>query len=126
MKFEENNKAIYLQIADRLCDAIVNGTYKEGERMPSVRDIAADAEVNANTVMRSMEKLTADGIIFNKRGIGFFVSVGAVMKIVGQRADRLLEKDLSALFNVMMHLNISPDALKEEYEKYLREHAPKE
>ena len=69
MIFEENNKAIYLQIADRICDDIMQGKYDSDNRIPSVREYAASVEVNANTVMRSYERLTSRNLIFNKRGI---------------------------------------------------------
>lgn len=74
MIFEENNKAIYLQIVDRICDDIMTGKYDADSRLPSVREYAVAAEVNANTVMRSYERLAARELIYNKRGIGFFVS----------------------------------------------------
>ncbi len=80
MIFEENNKAIYLQIADRICDDIMQGKYDSDNRIPSVREYAASVEVNANTVMRSYERLTSRNLIFNKRGIGFFVSPDAKEK----------------------------------------------
>ena len=56
MNFKES-KAIYLQIADRICDEILLGQYPEEERIPSVREYAAIVEVNANTVMRSFDYL---------------------------------------------------------------------
>ena len=56
MNFKES-KAIYLQIADRICDEVLLGQYREEERIPSVREYAAVVEVNANTVMRSYDRL---------------------------------------------------------------------
>ena len=67
-------KPIYLQIVDVISDRILSGELKGGDRIPSVREYGADIGVNPNTMMRSYEKLTADGIIYNKRGIGYFVS----------------------------------------------------
>ena len=52
MIFKENNKAIYLQIVDKICDDVVLGTYVPGQRLPSVREFAASVQVNANTVLR--------------------------------------------------------------------------
>ena len=66
-------KPIYLQIVDVIADRILSGELKGGDRIPSVREYGADIGVNPNTMMRSYEKLTADGIIYNKRGIGYFV-----------------------------------------------------
>ena len=76
MNFKES-KAIYLQIADRICDEILLGQFGEEERIPSVREYAAIVEVNANTVMRSFDYLQSQNIIYNKRGIGYFVAPGA-------------------------------------------------
>ena len=76
MNFKES-KAIYLQIADRICDEVLLGQYREEERIPSVREYAAVVEVNANTVMRSYDYLQSQEVIYNKRGIGYFVASGA-------------------------------------------------
>ena len=119
MTFEENKKAIYLQIEDRICDEIMQGIFNEDERIPSVREYAADLEVNPNTVMRSYERLTNRGLIFNKRGLGFFVSPDAKRRIILERREELMSKQLPAIFSLMKNLNITPGQLAEEYEKYL-------
>lgn len=119
MTFEENNKAIYLQIVDRISDDILQGKYDSDSRIPSVREYAASVEVNANTVMRSYERLTAKGLIFNKRGIGFFVSPDAKEKIIEEKSEDLMKRQLPPLFKLMNHLGISPDDLKKEYQNYL-------
>lgn len=76
MNFKES-RPIYLQIADRIMDEIMQHAYSEGGRIPSVREYAATVEVNANTVVRSFDWLQQQEIIFNRRGIGYFVSEGA-------------------------------------------------
>lgn len=119
MTFEENKKAIYLQIEDRICDEIMRGIFNEDERIPSVREYAADLEVNPNTVMRSYERLTIRGLIFNKRGLGFFVSPDAKRRIILERREELMSKQLPAIFSLMKNLSITPGQLAEEYEKYL-------
>lgn len=72
-----NDKAIYVQIAERLSDEILAGKYKEDERIPSVREYAVLLEVNANTTVKAYDLLATDEIIYNKRGLGYFVSAGA-------------------------------------------------
>ncbi|MDE7116511.1 MAG: GntR family transcriptional regulator [Muribaculaceae bacterium] len=119
MIFEENNKAIYLQIADRICDDIMQGKYDSDNRIPSVREYAASVEVNANTVMRSYERLTSRNLIFNKRGIGFFVSPDAKEKIRCEKSEELMQKQLPPLFRLMCSLGISPDTLKKAYVDFL-------
>lgn len=81
MKFKES-KSIYLQIADRINDEILQGQYAEEGRIPSVREYAATVEVNANTVVRTYDYLQGQEIIYNKRGIGYFVSAGAKDRII--------------------------------------------
>lgn len=70
-------KPIFLQIADTICDRILSGQLKGDERIPSVREYGAEVGVNPNTMMRAYEKLTTEEIIYNKRGIGYFVSADA-------------------------------------------------
>ena len=93
MNFKES-KAIYLQIADRICDEILLGQFGEEERIPSVREYAAIVEVNANTVMRSFDYLQSQNIIYNKRGIGYFVAPGARELIHSLRKDIFLKEEL--------------------------------
>ncbi len=99
-------KPIYLQIADVFCENILSGSLKADDRIPSVREYGAQIGVNPNTVMRVYEKLTADGIIYNKRGIGYFVSPDARDKILEvQRAD-FLEKEVPAIKRKMELLGL--------------------
>ena len=76
-----NDKAIYIQMADRLCDEILAGTYKDDDRIPSVREYAVMLQVNTNTAVKAYDQLARDGIIYNKRGLGYFVTAGAKKEI---------------------------------------------
>ena len=76
MEFSQN-KPIYLQIVDGINEKILSGEIREGDRILSVRELGAELGVNPNTAMRSYEKLTMDGVIYNQRGIGYFVAEGA-------------------------------------------------
>ena len=80
MNFKDN-KAIYLQIADRIGDQILSGALTPDGKVPSVRELAAEIEVNANTVARTYDHLQQNGVIFTKRGLGYFVSPEAKEKI---------------------------------------------
>jgi len=74
----KSSKGIFLQIADNLCHQILEGQLNPGDRVPSVRDLAAEFEVNRNTVMRTYTILQESGIFDNKRGIGFFIAENAI------------------------------------------------
>lgn len=124
MQYEINNKAIFIQIAERICDAIMRGEYHEEERLPSVREYAVEAEVNPNTVMRSYERLASKGLIFNRRGIGFFVEPHARVKIMRERCDELMNVRMPALYSLMMHLGITPEDLADSYREYIERHSP--
>ena len=117
MNFKEN-KAIYWQIADRLCDEILLGKYKEEERVPSVREYASIVEVNFNTVMRSFEYLQSIEIIYNKRGVGYFVARDAKKLIGEQRKEAFLKEDINDFFRQIYTLNISIEDISDMYKEY--------
>lgn len=119
MNFKES-KAIYLQIADRICDEILLGKYKEEERIPSVREYAAIVEVNANTVMRSFEHLQFLNIIYNKRGIGYFVSAGAAPQILSNRRETFLKEEIDYFFKQLHTLDIPVDEVGKMYKAYIK------
>lgn len=116
MNFKET-KSIYLQIADRIADEILQGKYGEGERIPSVREYAAEVEVNVNTMVRSYERLQQEGIIFNRRGLGYFVADGAKDTIRKRQRNEFVEETLPELFATMDRLGISIDQITEIYKR---------
>ena len=118
MRFKEN-KSIYLQIADRICDEILQEQYKEEQRIPSVREYAATVEVNANTVVRTYYYLQGQEIIYNKRGIGYFVSAGAKDRIMTLRKDVFLHEELPEFFKQIKTLDISIKEIEKMYKEYI-------
>lgn len=115
-----NDKAIYVQIAERLSDEILAGKYKEDERIPSVREYAVLLEVNANTTVKAYDLLATDEIIYNKRGLGYFVSAGAKKQIKKTRKKEFMKERLPELARQMQLLDISIEEVKEELEKNLK------
>jgi len=95
MEFDDN-KPIYLQIADGICEKALSGQFKPGDRIPSVREWAASIGVNPNTVARSYDTLTDRGVIFNKRGIGFFLAEDAVSLIRNEERRKFIEEEFPA------------------------------
>ena len=119
MKFKES-KSIYLQIADRICDEILQGKYKEEERIPSVREYAATVEVNANTVVRSFDYLQGQDIIYNKRGLGYFVALEGRERILELRKEVFLKEELPEFFRQLMTLDIPIKEVEKMYKEYLK------
>lgn len=105
MNFDAN-KPIYIQICDAICEKILSGELQPEQRILSVREYGAEIGVNPNTVMRSYEKLTADGIIFNKRGIGYFVSPDAPELVLETLRKDFIENELPAIQKKMRLLGL--------------------
>ena len=112
-----NDKAIYLQIADRLCDEILAGTYKDDDRIPSVREYAVLLEVNTNTAVKAYDELARANIIYNKRGLGYFVTKGAQKQILKERKKEFMKERLPELFRQMRLMEISMDDIVKEWEQ---------
>ena len=112
-----NDKAIYIQMADRLCDEILSGVYKDDDRIPSVREYAVLLEVNTNTAVKAYEQLAREEIIYNKRGLGYFVTKGARKQIMKVRKQEFMKERLPELFRQMNLLDITIDDVAEAYKK---------
>ena len=112
-----NDKAIYIQMADRLCDEILSGVYKDDDRIPSVREYAVLLEVNTNTAVKAYEQLAREEIMYDKRGLGYFVTKGARKQILKVRKQEFMKERLPELFRQMNLLDITIDDVAEAYKK---------
>lgn len=119
MEFKDN-QSIYLQIADHFCENILLENWNPGDRIPSVREMAVNIEVNPNTVMRTFNYLQEKGIIFNRRGIGYFVSEDGFQKTKALRKENFLNQELPRFFREMDLLNISLEDVKSYHEQYVK------
>lgn len=111
MEFSEG-KAIYLQIAETICDKIVKKEWGEDERIPSVRELASSFEVNPNTVMRTYTYLQQMEIIYNKRGIGYFLSNDAFKQTIDMKKKDFIQEELPAFIQKMDALGYSIEDLE--------------
>ncbi|HJR99854.1 MAG TPA: GntR family transcriptional regulator [Flavobacterium sp.] len=109
----KSTKGIYLQIVDNLCRQILEGQLQAGDRVASVRDLAAEFEVNHNTVMRAYANLQETGIFDNKRGIGFFVSENALELIKVNEKANFFSQDLPEFLIKIQLLQLNSADLNE-------------
>lgn len=119
MKFKDN-RAIYLQIAQHFLENILQHKWMPGEKIPSIRDIAVTYEVNPNTTMRTFTYLQDKGIIYNKRGIGYYVAEDGFEKTLTLKKEEFITEELPAFFNTMKLLGITVSDLQSyhaEFEK---------
>ena len=117
MEFNQS-QAIYMQIGDYISEQILFERWKEGDRILSVRELGVSLQVNPNTVMRTYDFLQSNDIIFNKRGVGYFVADHAKNKIIDYRRKQFLEQELPVIFKNMDILGMTFDELKTKYEEF--------
>ena len=109
------DKPIYIQMADRLCDEILSGKYQDDDRIPSVREHSGLLEVNTNTAVKAYEQLAREEIIYNKRGLGYFVTKGAKKQILKGRKKEFMKERLPELFRQMQLLDITIEDVVDAY-----------
>lgn len=114
-----DNKPIYLQLADQLMDEVQTGVADGGARLPSVREYASRAGVNANTVMRTYTHLQQEGVIFNRRGIGYFYAPDAPEKVKAMRLKQLLDKEIYQFMDRLIASGITPEEFTKIYSEYI-------
>ena len=117
MEFHKK-EAIFMQIVEMICEKILTRTWVEGEKIPSIRELAVSIEVNPNTVMRSYAYLQDKGIIQNKRGIGYFIADSAYKDTMEFMRSNFIKNDLPLLFKAINLLDIDFDELKERFMKF--------
>ncbi|MEX1238623.1 MAG: GntR family transcriptional regulator [Cyclobacteriaceae bacterium] len=122
MEFD-NNKSIFLQIADTITEKVVSGVYPPGEKIPSVRELAAGLGVNPNTIMRTYNELQTASIIENRRGIGYFVNPKAQKLILERKRSEFYSKVLPAFLRQASLLGITSSDLKKHLDQLNHETA---
>lgn len=115
----DNSKPIYLQIVDVFYENILVKKWQEGERIPSVREIAVMVEVNPNTAIRAFTYLQEQEVIYNKRGIGYFVSENGYNKVLDIKRKEFMKDLLPDIFKKMRLLDIKFEEVKDSFNQYL-------
>lgn len=117
MDFRET-QAIYLQIVEWICEQIILQVWNTGDKIPSVRELAVELEVNPNTIARTYEQLQSMELVVNKRGIGLFVADHSKDKATEYLKKQFIEKNLPQMFNYIKLLNISMEELNNLYHTF--------
>ena len=121
MEFKDN-PAIYIQIAEYVCEQILLKKWKLGDKLISIRDLAVNMEVNPNTVQRAYDFLQQKEIITNKRGIGYFIEETATESILEFRREQFMELELPVLFRNMYLLKIDFRDIKNQFDLFVKQH----
>ncbi|MDD3822877.1 MAG: GntR family transcriptional regulator [Sphaerochaetaceae bacterium] len=121
MQFNKHT-SIYLQIADYMYDRILSGEWPDGQRIPSIRDMAVLLEVNPNTVTRTYTMLQEEGTLENQRGIGYFTAADARDQVLSRKREAFLKSELPLFFSTIGQLGLTMDQIRKAHEHYQQEH----
>lgn len=117
MEFQRQ-QAIYLQIADYICEEILRHVWEANAKIPSIRDLAVIVEVNPNTIARTYSYLEEKGIIYTERGLGYFVAANGYAQALRLKKELFLNEHLPSVFKNIDLLNITFTDLKNLYQQH--------
>lgn len=106
------DKPLYIQIAQQLEDAIFTGVYTEETQIPSTTELSVSLQMNPATVLKGMNILVDENIIYKKRGLGMFVSTGAVEIIKKKRQDNFFNDFIAPIVKEAQKLGLYKDEIK--------------
>ena len=113
-----NERPIYLQMADKLTERIATGVYPSGSELPSVRDVAAEAAVNPNTAQRAFAELKTRGLVETKGTVGSTVTSDA--ELIGRLRDGLAEEVIATAAKRLYALSFSREEAEKKMTEFLR------
>ena len=119
MEFKDN-PAIYIQIAEYVCEKILLKKWQLGDRLVSIRELAVEMQVNPNTVQRAYDLLQQQNIITNKRGIGYFIDDNAMERIMDFRKEQFVENELPVFFKNIYLLKLDFREIKAMYDEFVK------
>ncbi|BAK98540.1 putative GntR family transcriptional regulator [Oscillibacter valericigenes Sjm18-20] len=110
MEFNED-RPIFLQLADRLEEGILSGVYPEEGQVPSITEYSVTYKINPATALKGINLLVDAGLLYKKRGVGMFVTSGAREKLRGQRAERFFENFVESMVHEARQLGLTEEEL---------------
>jgi GntR family transcriptional regulator len=124
MEFKEN-PAIYIQIAEYVCERILLKKWKLGDKVISIRELAIQMEVNPNTVQRAYDLLQQQDIIVNRRGIGYFTGEDAMERILTFRRAQFIDNELPVFMRNIFLLKMDFKEIKVLYDQFIKDNFKK-
>ena len=115
-----DDKPLYLQIAQHLEDAIFTGIYEEETQIPSTTELSVSLQMNPATVVKGMNMLVTENIIYKQRGLGMFVCTGATEKIKEKRQQNFFEDFITPLIEEANKLGLTEEEIKNLIERGLK------
>jgi len=117
------NYSIYLQVADFVCEKVLTGAWRDGDKLPAVKDLAVLTAVNPNTVIKALTWLQDNDILSTQRGVGYFLTEGAASKTLALKRREFIEEDLPDVFASMQLLGVDLAELEVLFQNYRKQAA---
>ncbi|MBP7176546.1 MAG: GntR family transcriptional regulator [Thermoclostridium sp.] len=105
----EDERPIFMQIAEQIEDAILSGAFPEETQIPSTTEISVSYRINPATALKGINTLVDSGIVYKKRGVGMFVETGAAKKLLEKRKKEFSDKFVITLVSEAKRLNLSKE-----------------
>src|ERR1700736_5563731 len=102
-----DNQPIYRQVQDRVVAMILDGVLKEGDALPSVRNVAAEYRINPLTVLKSYQQLVDEGLVETRRGLGMFINVGARSLLLQAERQKFLGEEWPRIHETIQRLGLT-------------------
>jgi GntR family transcriptional regulator len=106
-----DNQPIYRQLRDLVVAMMLDGLLKDGDPLPSVRNVAAEYRVNPLTVLKAYQQLVDDGLVEKRRGLGMFTTTGARERLLADERQKFLAEQWPLILASIQRLGLSPDEL---------------
>lgn len=117
----DSEKPIFLQIAEGIEDAILSGAFPEESQIPSITEFSVSYKINPATALKGINILVDNGIVYKKRGLGMFVTTGAVNKLLYKRKELFFDSYIKNLIEEAKRLNLSESEIKSMIERGFQE-----
>ena len=108
-----DSQPIYRQLRDRVVALILEGVLKEGDALPSVRNVAAEYRLNPITVLKGYQELVDEQLVEKKRGLGMFVKAGAAKQLLKGERQKFLDEEWPRVLGTIQRLGLTAEELLE-------------
>ncbi len=105
----DDERPIFIQIAEQIEDAILSGAFPEETQIPSMTEISVSYKINPATALKGINMLVESGVVYKKRGVGMFVATGAVKTLLEKRKKEFSDKYISELFTEAKRLRLAKE-----------------
>lgn len=122
IRYLNEERPIFLQIAEMLKDDIVSGAYPEDSQVPSITEFSVAFNINPATALKGVNILVEEGLLYKKRGLGMFVASGARQQLIGRRQEGFYRDYIQPMIREARRLEIGSGELMEMTERGIREH----